>query len=266
MSPRPLSEVEDERLQERDPLAPNEEVSALLQAGFIAQREQRFSEASSLYQQALETARYNQDSPGEARAIAQRASMAETRGETESALRDAQDAAQLFLELGDGNGLVQTYRLEALIHLRLDDVVASAAGFARALGLALQLDSALVFTTLNQLFPAVRQLVETGRIADLLPIGAGIRAALEQVQDERGAWPEAIADVVEIVEAVAGILASLALMASEPEMDSERRRKLAARATHQAWMIDALTRRRWGLADLVKDTLTGSLDFHEELD
>lgn len=71
-----------------------------------------------------------------------------------------------------------------------------------------------------------------------------------------------MADFSELAATISGVLG---VMATEPDRTAEQRRTLAARSTHQAWAMDALTRQRWALAILLKETLT-KLDFHEELD
>lgn len=90
-------------------------------------------------------------------------------------------------------------------------------------------------------------------MAALLPLGVALTQAVESVAAERGAWPQEMADFSELAATSGGVLG---VMATEPE---------AARSTHQAWPVEALTRQRWALAILVKETLT-KLDFHEELD
>ena len=75
-----------------------------------------------------------------------------------------------------------------------------------------------------------------------------------------------MSDFSELVATVGGVFAPLGVMAEEPALTAAQRRNLAARATHQAWLVDALTKRRWALAALVKETLQTKLDFQEELD
>jgi hypothetical protein len=123
-----------------------------------------------------------------------------------------------------------------------------------------------VLITLNQILPAARYLIESGRVVDLLPLGAALLQAVENVEQERGEWPEEMADVAEIVRTVAALFPPLAVMAAEADLSPVQWRSLAARATHQAWMLDALTRRRWNLADLVGETLKTRLNFCEKLD
>jgi hypothetical protein len=222
--------------------------------------------AVEIYVNALEMARSLQDRVGSARALAQLAALEEAAGNVAAARIHNGQAAELFLAIGDGAGLVQSYRLDAFLHLRQDQIHAAATAFARALAMALQLDTRLVMTTLNQILPAARYLIEAGRVADLLPLGAALLQAVDTVEQERGEWPEEMADVAEIARTVAALLPPLAVMAAEADLSPAQRRSLAARATHQAWMVDALTRRRWNLADLVAETLKTRLDFHEELD
>lgn len=247
-------------------LRPGEAVTARLAAGCEAHHQGRTAEAARLYAAAVALAQAHSDAPGEARSLAQLAALEESCGEIDAALTHNAAAIERFLALGDGAGLVQAHRLDAFLHLRQGDVNAAAAAFARALALALQIDTRLVLTTLNQILPAARHLIERDQLPALLPMGAAIQQAMDSVERARGSWPAEMADVAEIARTVGGVLPPLAVMAEEPDLPAEKRRALAARATHQAWLVDALTRRRWALADLVDKTLKTKLDFHEKLD
>lgn len=247
-------------------LRPGEAVLARLMEGRERQQGGDHAGAAKIYTNALEMARSRGDRSGAARALAQLAALEEANGNVAAARIHNEQAAALFLAIGDGAGLVQSYRLEAFLYLRQDQIHAAATAFARSLALALQLDTGLVMTTLNQIVPTARYLIGAGRVADLLPLGAALMQAVENVEQTRGEWPEEIADVAEIVRTAAAVFPPLAVMATEADLSPEQRRSLAARATHQAWMVDAFTRRRWNLADLVDETLKARLDFHERLD
>lgn len=237
-----------------------------LRNGREAQQRGDTRRAAHIYAGAATLARRMHDGPGEARSLAQLAALEESCGEIDSGLAHNRQAIERFLELGDGSGLVQAYRLNGFLYLRRGDVEAASTAFAQALALALQLEMRLVMVTLNQILPAARYLIESEQLPALLPLGAAILQAVDHVEQARGAWPEEMADVAEIVRTVGGIFPPLALMAAEPDLSPEKRRSLAARATHQAWMVDAFTRRRWNLSDLVDETLKGQLGFHEKLD
>jgi hypothetical protein len=247
-------------------LRPGEDVLLRLVEGRQRQQCGDHAGAAQRYSDALEMARSLQDQPGAARALAQLAALEESTGNVDAARNHNEQAATLFLAIGDGAGLVQSYRLEAFLYLRQDQIHAAATAFARALALALQLDTRLVMTTLNQILPAARYLIESGRVADLLPLGAALLQAVDTVEQQRGEWPEEMADVAEIARTIAALFPPLAVMAAEADLSPAQRRSLAARATHQAWMVDALTRRRWNLADLVGETLKSRLEFYEKLD
>lgn len=247
-------------------LRPRADVLALLASGWSAQQEGDREAALQAYAAAVDQAVQLDDQPGAARALGQLAALEEQMGRVEMALEHNRQAIDRFLAIGDGAGLVQAYRTHGFIRLRMGAVEKAAAALAQALGLALQLDTRLVATTLNQFIPMAHFLIDDDRLTDLLPLGAALIQAVQQVEQQRGEWPPEMADFAEIAATVGGVFTPLAVMADEPDLDQARRRKLAARATHQAWLVDALTRRRWGLADLVDETLQEKLDFHEKLD
>ena len=195
--------------------------------------------------------------------MAQLAALEESCGDVDGAFAHNRLAQDTFLAIGDGAGLVQAFRVDAFLHLRTGSHTAAASSFARALGLALQLDSRMVLATLSQVIPAARHLVETDQISALLPLGAALRQAVESAEPDQ--LPD-MSDFSELAATVGGVLAPLGVMAEEPTLTAAQRRKLAARATHQAWLVDALTQRRWALAAFVKETLQTKLDFQEELD
>lgn len=249
-----------------DGLAPSPPVQERLEAGAATASAGDTAAAASIYAGAVSLATERGDRAGHARALAQLAALEESCGEIEPAQAHNRQAQEIFLAIGDGAGLVQSYRLDGFLHLRAGESSAAAGAFAKALALALQLDTRLVLTTLNQVIPAAKYLIERGELTALLALGAGLAQAEESVRAERGDWPQEMADFAELTRTVAGVLMPLGVMAEEPGLAPEQRRKLAARSTHQAWLVDALTRRRWGLAQLVKETLQTQLDFHEELD
>lgn len=247
------------------PLQPSQAVSVGLQAGVACAATGDYIAAASRYADAAMLAAETGDRAGYGRALAQLAALEESCGEIEEAFSHNRLANETFLAIGDGAGLLQTFRLAGFLHLRTGEHLLAANAFAKALGLALQLDTRLVMTTLNQVIPAARYLVDAEQLAALLPLGVALTQAVESVAAERGAWPQEMADFSELAATIGGVLAPLGVMATEPDLTAEQRRNLAARSTHQAWAVDALTRQRWALAILVKETLT-KLDFHEELD
>ncbi len=244
-------------------LQPSEAVSRLLDEGaaFLAQGEN--GPAAAKLTAAANEAAAVEDYAGYGRAMAQRAAMEESTGNIKEAFAHNQLAQETFLAIGDGAGLVQTFRVDGFLHLRTDEWTAAAHCFGKALGLALQLDGRLVLTTLNQVVPAANYLIESDNIRVLLPLGVALAQAAERADSEQ--LPE-LRDFVELAKTIAGVLTPLGVMADEPELTATKRRQLAARSTHQAWLVDALTKRRWGLAALVKETLQTKMSFHEELD
>ncbi len=247
-------------------LRPTPAVQTLLQEAWQALETGQTEQARALLQAARDQAQALSDRPGQARALAQWASLEEQADRVETAHALNQEAIALFLDLGDAAGLIQSYRLEGFIHLRRGEVIPGVTALARALALALQLDPAPVFVTLQQMVAVAGYLVEQDRVADLLPLAAAIQQAVVQVETVHADAVTDAADVAEMVRTVAGVFAPLGIMAQEPDLSPEQRRALAARSVHQAWLVDALTRRRWNLADMVKATLAGRLDFHEPLD
>jgi hypothetical protein len=232
----------------------------------MAQQQGETFQAAQLYAAAATAAQALGDRPGQARALAQLAALEASCGKVADALLHNNQAAEQFLSIGDGAGLVQSSRLNGFLQLQQDQIGAAATEFARALSLSLQLDTRLVMTTLNQILPVVRHLIDSDRLPALLSLGAALVQAVDSAEQGWGVWPEEMADVAELTRTIAGIFPPLAIMAEEVDLPAEKRRSLAARAIHQAWMVDALTRRRWNLADLVKETLQAKLDFHEKLD
>jgi tetratricopeptide (TPR) repeat protein len=247
-------------------LLPGEAVTASLREGRVLQQQGVHDQAAEIYTRTVDLARQSGDSAGEARSLAQLAALQEANGQLVEGLQNNRLASSLFLEIGDGAGLVQSYRLDGFLALRQGRIEDASIAFARALALALQLDTRLVLMTIHQFLPAARFLIEAGELAALLPLGAALSQAVDGVEEQRGSWPDEMAAVAEIARTAAQIFPPLALMATEPDLTPEKRRALAARATHQAWMVDALTRRRWNLADLVDETLKTKLDYHEKLD
>ncbi len=205
----------------------------------------------------------SEDQAGYGRALAQLAALEESRGEVEAAFDHNRLAQDSLLSIGDGAGLVQSFRVDGFLHVRQREYTAAAHSFGKALSLAIQLDGRLVLTTLDQVMPAAKHLVEADQVAALLPLGAALAQAVESSGPRQ--LPES-REFAELAETVAGILAPLGVMAEEQNLTDSKRRHLAARSTHQAWVVDALTKKRWGLAALVKDTLQTKLNFHEELD
>lgn len=242
-------------------LQPTAVVTRKLHEGAALASQGDLSGAARCYREAAEVA--DGDRAGFGRANAQLAALEESCGQIEDAFMHNRLAQQAFLDIGDGPGLVQVFRVEAFLHLRAGEQTAAASSFARALCLALQLDSRLVLTTLDQVVPAARHLIGLPQVDGLLQLGAALTEAVESAKSGQ------LADMgsfSELAATIAGVLAPLGVMASEPQLPAGKRRTLAARATHQAWLVDALTRRRWSLASMVKETLQNQLDFHEELD
>jgi hypothetical protein len=261
-------------------LQPSQAVSRLLQDGASRAAAGDYADAARSYAEAAAMASEGEDPAGFGRAMAQMAALEESCGEIEEAFAHNRQASGTFLAIGDGAGLVQTYRVDGFLHLRAGDPAAAANAFAKATALALQLDSRLALTTLNQVVPVARHLIESDQLPALLPLGVALTEAVESAAGARQAgmavsasedppdwaWQQEMADIAELVATVGGVLAPLGVMAEEEALTKAQRRVLAARSTHQAWLVDALTRRRWALAVLVRETLQNKLDFHEELD
>jgi len=235
----------------------------MLEKGAACLEKGELDQAASGFASAAECARKGEDAAGYGRALAQLAALEESRGEVEEAFGHNRLAQESFMSIGDGPGLVQSYRVDAFLHIRRGEHDAAAHSFAKALGLSIQLDGRLVLTTLDQVMPAVKHLVEADQLAALLPLGAALSQAVKSTVHDQ--IPES-REFADLAATVAGVLAPLGVMAGEPDLSETKRRRLAARSTHQAWVVDALTKRRWGLAALVKDTLQTKLSFHEELD
>ncbi|GEM_PF-1669737 len=247
------------------PLRPAPELQARLAQAWAALERGDRIQAQELLQEAVAQAERIHDRAGLARALAQLASLEEGQGQLEAAEAHNRAAAALFLELDDGIGLVQTCRVEGFIHLRRGELIPGVTALARALALALQMAPGPVFITLQQLVRVAGHLVHRGRVGDLLPLAAAIQQAVAAVETGDEDPPRAMADVAELTRTVAGALAALGVMAQEPNLAPDRRRALAARATHQAWVVDAWTRGRWQLVALVETALQTYLDFHEPL-
>ena len=135
--------------------------------------------------------------------MAQLAALEESSGDVGNALVHNQLAQETFLAIGDGAGLVQTFRVDAFLHLRGSEYTTAAHSFAKALGLALQLDGRLVLTTLNQVVPAAKYLIESDKIWALLPLGVALAQAVESAEAEQ--MPE-LRDFAELAETVAGCI------------------------------------------------------------
>lgn len=251
--------AESERLS----LKPSDAVLRMLEDGSACQKRGELESAARSFIGAAKYAVESRDPAGQGRALAQLAVLEEARGEVEEAFGHNRAAQEVFLSIGDGAALVQSFRVDAFLHIRRREYTAAAHSFAKALSLSIQLDGGLVMTTLDQMVPAVRHMVDTDQVSALLPLGAAISQALESTGTKQ--MPD-LEEFSELAQTLAGVLAPLGLMASEPDLSDSNRRQLAARSTHQAWLIDALTRQRWGLAALVKMTLQTRLSFHEELD
>ena len=248
---------------ESDVLQPSAAVSQLLLEGFELAAANDTAGAARRYTDAADAACEKDDRAGYARAMAQLAALQESCGDIDGAFAHNRTAQETFLAIGDGAGLVQSFRVDGFLHLRTDSHTQAASAFAKALGLALQLDARMVLATLNQIIPAARHLIESDQAAALLPLGVAMEKAAQSVAPEQ---PPDLQDFSELAATVGGALSPLGVMAEESTLNAAQKRKLAARATHQAWLVDALTERRWALAALVKETLQTKLDFHEELD
>lgn len=235
----------------------------MLDEGAAFLKKGEFASAARQFAVAANEATACDDSAGYGRSMAQLAALEESRGQVEEAFVHNRLAQETFLAIGDGAGLVQTFRVDGFLHLRGSEHTAAAHCFAKALSLALQLDGKLVLTTLNQVVPVARYLVESDQVSALLPLGVALTQAVESAESEQ--MPE-LNDFAELTTTVAGVLAPLGVMADEPDLSAAKRRRLAARSTHQAWLVDALTKRRWDLATLVKETLQEKLSFQEKLD
>ena len=244
-------------------LQPSDAVLRILEDGAGYLRRGDLDRAASELASAASCAAKDGDQAGFGRALAQLAALEESRGELEAASGHNQSAQEIFLSIGDGAGLVQSFRVDGFLHFRQREYTAAAHSFGKALSLAIQLDGRLVLTTLDQVMPAAKHLVEADQVAALLPLGAALAQAVESSSPRQ--LPES-REFAELAETVAGTLAPLGMMAEEHNLTDSKRRQLAARSTHQAWVVDALTKQRWGLAALVKDTLQTKLDFHEKLD
>ena len=244
-------------------MQPSDAVLRMLEDGAAYLKRGELDLAARTLASAAECAADGDDPAGYGRALAQLAAVEESRGGVEVAFGHNRLAQKTFLSIGDGAGLVQSFRVDGFLHVRQRAYTAAAHSFAKALSLSTQLDGRLVLTTLDQIMPAVRHLVEADQLAALLPLGAALAQAVESSGPEQ---LPALREFAELAATVAGVLAPLGVMADEPDLTDSKRRQLAARSTHQAWVVDALTKQRWGLAALVRDTLQTKLNFHEELD
>lgn len=244
-------------------LQPSDAVLRLLEDGSACQQRGELDLAARSYVDAAKYAAESDDPAGRGRALAQLAALEESRGGVKEAFAHNRSAQEVFLSIGDGAGLVQSFRVDAFLYIRRREYTAAAHSFAKALSLSIRLDEGLVLTTLDQVVPSVRHLIEADQLSALLPLGAALVEAVENPGPEQMPGLE---DFAELAKTLAGVLAPLGVMAGEPGLPDSKRRQLAARATHQAWLVDALTRQRWGLAALVKMTLQTKLSFHEELD
>ena len=248
---------------ELDSFLPSAAVSQMLHEGAALAAANDAAGAARRYTEAADAACAQHDRAGYARAMAQLAALEESCGDVDGALAHNQSAQETFLAIGDGAGLVQSFRVDGFLHLRTGHYTPAASAFARALGLALQLDARMVLATLNQIIPAVRHLIESDQVAALLPLGVALEQVANSIEPEES---PGMREFSELAATVGGVLAPLGVMADESTLTTEQRRRLAARATHQAWLVDALTKRRWALAALVKEALKTKLDFQEELD
>ena len=244
-------------------LQPDAAVLELLREGAALASALDLPAAAKRFAGAAEAAIQLDDRAGFARAMAQLAALEESRGSIERAFACNQKAQETFVAIGDGAGLVQAFRVDGFLHVRNGDITAAATSFAKALALALQGDAGMVLATLDQVVPVARHLIDSDQLPGLLPLGVALKEAVDSVQSSQ--LPE-IQEFCELAKTVGEVLAPLGVIAEEPSLTAAPRRKLAARATHQAWLIDALTRKRWALAEFVKETLQTKLDFHEDLD
>ena len=246
-----------------NPLQPDAAVLKLLREGAALASAHDLPAAAKWYASAADAAIKLDDRAGFGRAMAQLAALEESRGSIERAFACNQKAQETFLAIGDGAGLVQAFRVDGFLHVRMEDFAAAAASFAKAMSLALQRDAGMVLATLDQIVPVVRHLIDSDRLPALLPLGAALKKAVESAEPAQ--LPN-MQDFSELTTTVGDLLAPLGVIAEEQSLTAAKRRELAARATHQAWLVDALTRKRWGLAELVKETLQTKLNFHENLD
>ncbi len=244
-------------------MLPSASVARKLDEGAASLAQGEESCAALTFEVAAQEAATAKDRAGYGRAMAQLAALEESRGEVEAALDHNREAQEAFLEIGDGAGLVQTFRVEGFLYIRSGKQTAAAHCFAKALSLSLQLDERLVLTTLDQVVPTAKYLMESDQVGSLLPLGAALAQGVESAAV--GQLSE-LGDFAELATTVAGVFTPLGVMAEEPDLGPPGRRSLAARATHQAWLVDAMTKRRWGLAALVRETLHTKLSFYEELD
>jgi len=248
---------------EPHPLLPSDAVLCMLEDGAAFLKKGDLNCAARRFARAAESAAGGGDPAGFGRAQAQVAALEESRGEVERAFEHNRLAQEAFRAIGDGEALVQSLRVDGFLHVRRKEHTAAALGFARALSLAIQLDGRLVLTTLDQVIPVAKYLAESDQLSALLPLGAALARAVESLRPQQ---KREAREFAELAATVAGALAPLGVLASEPHLSHAKRRRLAASSTHQAWHVDALTKRRWELAALVKETLQEKLSFHEELD
>jgi len=258
----------DKQIPSRTPseppsLLPSDAVLRTLEDGAAFVERGEFDCAARLFARAAESAADGDDRAGYGRAQAQLAALEESRGEVDKAFGHNRLAQEAFLAIGDGEALVQSFRVDGFLHVRRNEHTAAAHSFAKALSLAIQLDGRLVLTTLDQVIPVAKYLVEADQSSALLPLGAALAQAVESLGPEQN---QEVREFAELAATVAGALAPLGVLASEPQLTDAKRRRLAASSTHQAWHVDALTKRRWQVAALVKETLQAKLSFHEELD
>ncbi|MXY93830.1 MAG: hypothetical protein F4Y42_10325 [Caldilineaceae bacterium SB0664_bin_27] len=244
-------------------LLPSDAVLRLLEDGAAFIERGELDNAAHLFARASESAADGDDRAGYGRAQAQLAALEESRGQVDKAFGHNRLAQESFLAIGDGEALVQSFRVDGFLHVRRNEHTAAAHCFAKALSLAIQFDGRLVLTTLDQVVPVANYLVEADQSTALLPLGAALAQAVESLDLVQN---QEVREFAELAATVAGALAPLGVLASEPHLTDAKRRRLAARSTHQAWHVDALTKRRWELAALVKETLQSKLSFHEELD
>ncbi len=244
-------------------LQPDAEVLQLLREGATLASAQDLPAAAQLYEDAAAAAIQAEDRAGFGRAMAQLAALEESRGSIERAFACNQEAQETFLAIGDGAGLVKAFRVDGFLYVRMEDFTAAAASFAKAMALALQRDAGMVMATLDQVVPVARHVIDSNHLSALLPLGAALKKAVESAEPAQ--LPE-MKDFSELTTTVGDLLAPLGVLAEETSLTTVHRRKLAARATHQAWLVDALTKKRWALAELVKETLRTKLNFHEDLD
>ena len=138
---------------EIDLLQPSEAVSHLLNEGAALFATGDSSGAARRYTEATNAALERDDRAGYGRAMAQLAALEESCGDVEGAFEHNRVAQETFLAIGDGAGLVQAFRVDAFLHLRARGHTSAASSFAKALGLALQLDTRMVLATLSQVIP-----------------------------------------------------------------------------------------------------------------